>query len=412
MVKSSPCSGSSPRGRGMRKSGACLPVHLRFIPAWAGNAIRSGAEAGRPPVHPRVGGECAVSQLGGAIGDGSSPRGRGMLLPVPRQRQRSQFIPAWAGNACGWCASKAGGAVHPRVGGECGYGKRGVKLFRGSSPRGRGMPRPRRCRPRLCRFIPAWAGNALNDADECDNSHGSSPRGRGMRDKSSRGVTAPRFIPAWAGNAENPTACSRTLPVHPRVGGECGFGVQSHRGCLGSSPRGRGMPARRHGQDSARRFIPAWAGNASRSWSRPWRFSVHPRVGGECDDGGGLLDADAGSSPRGRGMRTEGITGQSPRRFIPAWAGNACLPRRRHYALPVHPRVGGECGDSGASDRAHSGSSPRGRGMRRTGRLPWPRPRFIPAWAGNAKNGTAALASATVHPRVGGECSFFAGPRR
>ena len=51
-----------------------------------------------------------------------------------------------------------------------------------------------------------------------------------------------RFIPAWAGNADARELAHFDHPVHPRVGGE--------RLC----PMGRSIPGVR--------FIPAWAGNA------------------------------------------------------------------------------------------------------------------------------------------------------
>jgi len=50
-------SGSSPRGRGTLLPVDVLPQSSRFIPAWAGNTAHSSAAVGRPAVHPRVGGE-------------------------------------------------------------------------------------------------------------------------------------------------------------------------------------------------------------------------------------------------------------------------------------------------------------------------------------------------------------------
>ena len=89
----------------------------------------------------------------------------------------------------------------------------------------------------------------------------------------------------------------------------------------------------------------------------------------------------------------------------------------------VHPRVGGEHAIHHAANMTKNGSSPRGRGTLNGTSQCTPAPRFIPAWAGNTRDGTPitnkgrfipAWAGNTphnplsaplyaVHPRVGGE---------
>ena len=166
-------------------------------------------------------------------------------------------------------------------------------------------------------------------------STGSSPRGRGTRTVGTVEAFPRRyrFIPARAGNTLGRTPFARmpSSAVHPRAGGE-------HLLCAFSS------------RSACRRFIPARAGNTIRSPPRvDTRRPVHPRAGGEHHHTDGPT-------------RTSGT---------------------------VHPRAGGEhlpwtarCGR-----RKHScGSSPRGRGTRRSFRLSEPAPkvdRFIPARAGN-----------------------------
>ncbi len=49
---------------------------------------------------------------------------------------------------------------------------------------------------------------------------GSSPRERGTRGLEGGQVADGRFIPAWAGNTATVGRISRTIAVHPRVGGE------------------------------------------------------------------------------------------------------------------------------------------------------------------------------------------------
>ena len=70
----------------------------RFIPARAGNGVRSRRSAGTVSVHPRA---CGERALGGAMmptGDGSSPRVRGTVGKLDQRGDNLRFIPARAGN--------------------------------------------------------------------------------------------------------------------------------------------------------------------------------------------------------------------------------------------------------------------------------------------------------------------------
>ncbi len=167
-----------------------------------------------------MGGEHSRTHVAGSLLGGSSPRGRGTpfrTLPRPHDRR---FIPAWAGNTGHDYRRRAGGAVHPRVGGE-----------------------HQRVQP--------W-----------DTHHrGSSPRGRGTQDGRRVFVAFARFIPAWAGNTNQFRTCAAPCSVHPRVGGEHTDSAKRLLQVNGSSPRGRGTPPDQHPQRAPVRFIPAWAGN-------------------------------------------------------------------------------------------------------------------------------------------------------
>ena len=192
-----------------------------------------------------------------------------------------------------------------------------------------------------------------------------------------------RFIPARAGNTAPPPRPPAGLPVHPRAGGEHYACPVTRRRRYGSSPRGRGTRTDERAERFARRFIPARAGNTAPA-ELEGAF-VH------------------GSSPRGRGTPFDSEEGDEQRRFIPARAGNT--GRRgfvaRHDA--VHPRAGGEHQAPVPALLIAPGSSPRGRGTR--ARRPWTAPprRFIPARAGNTRSGSASPTRAPVHPRAGGE---------
>ena len=71
------------------------------------------------------------------------------------------------------------------------------------------------------------------------------------------------------------------------------------------------------------RFIPAYAGNAVLERAQVSRFSVHPRVCGERHRATGMMNDNAGSSPRMRGTHMANEQDRSETRFIPAYAGNA-----------------------------------------------------------------------------------------
>jgi len=238
--------------------------------------------------------------------------------------------------------------------------------------------------------------------------NGSSPRGRGTPSPHPRTHHAPRFIPAWAGNTESDRPHHETSPVHPRVGGEHSAAAKQPPSSPGSSPRGRGTPARVRAVPPSRRFIPAWAGNTPDAGRPQDRQPVHPRVGGEHAGPCQATPSHAGSSPRGRGTRGPGRDRGFHRRFIPAWAGNTCRPVSSRADSPVHPRVGGEHCSGFKVEWEPIGSSPRGRGTRAGLERRLAGPRFIPAWAGNTSIICAPRTVSAVHPRVGGEHSMAA----
>ena len=157
--------GSSPRGRGTPQCRALCKRQLRFIPAWAGNANDTRQPTPPHPVHPRVGGERDDKQLHFIASCGSSPRGRGTLATTQLTAGSGRFIPAWAGNAIRARAAVCFRTVHPRVGGERVQISHQNRSHDGSSPRGRGTQWPFCVIVCSGRFIPAWAGNALIEVE-------------------------------------------------------------------------------------------------------------------------------------------------------------------------------------------------------------------------------------------------------
>ncbi len=148
---------------------------------------------------------------------GSSPRGRGTLLQVAHDLAVQRFIPAWAGNTNPYSITAKSITAHPRVGGEHISRDAAVRHCTGSSPRGRGTRPSRPSRPTV---HPHVGGEHNKRVSTLGKIHGSSPRGRGTRPDRSLPATRLRFIPAWAGNTESSSTASRSVSVHPRVGGE------------------------------------------------------------------------------------------------------------------------------------------------------------------------------------------------
>ena len=152
--------GSSPRMRGTPTRSTGKRSRWRFIPAYAGNATEAATSCLPRPVHPRVCGERPRKRPQTPANAGSSPRMRGTLMRENQSLLPQRFIPAYAGNAIRCVSGCAFQTVHPRVCGERFRLFPRCSLFVGSSPRMRGTP-PKSFRPRRSRrFIPAYAGNA------------------------------------------------------------------------------------------------------------------------------------------------------------------------------------------------------------------------------------------------------------
>ena len=334
---------------------------------------------------------------------GSSPRVRGTAVFMALAAIGGRFIPACAGNSAAARAAQAEAAVHPRVCGEQRSARSRTRSTSGSSPRVRGTVPSMRTFPGRARFIPACAGNRRLFVTSrysisvhprvCGEQsrrikldvgvYGSSPRVRGTVLRSQCGKPQSRFIPACAGNRTR--SCGQFPPraVHPRVCGEQSIWRQILSKSIGSSPRVRGTGAISHHRDVPSRFIPACAGNSALSKRSGVPISVHPRVCGEQQFTPPSRAIHAGSSPRVRGTGRPARHSKQFHRFIPACAGNSVKPARMARSMAVHPRVCGEQRVQQISSGADFGSSPRVRGTGDPfGRLALI-VRFIPACAGN-----------------------------
>ncbi len=171
--------------------------------------------------------------------------------------------------------------------------------------------------------------------------------------------------------------------VHPRRRGEhvCPPGRVNVE--PGSSPQARGTQRGGITPVINQRFIPAGAGNTSRSPARGRIKPVHPRRRGEHGYRSGPAVYHVGSSPQARGTRLACCVPHLYQRFIPAGAGNTNADVTKNVLAAVHPRRRGEHSDPASNTLKFDGSSPQARGTLDASRLFSANHRFIPAGAGN-----------------------------
>ena len=174
---------------------------------------------------------------------------------------------------------------------------------------------------------------------------------------------------------------------------------------IGSSPRGRGKRSQALEVGPRGRLIPAWAGKTHCSPPRGPAHAAHPRVGGENITPRVEVRLYSGSSPRGRGKLRLYSFEHMQTGLIPAWAGKTTLDDLGTRGVQAHPRVGGENQCRTPAYGRRDGSSPRGRGKQSHMSTILPPPRLIPAWAGKTGNPRPRARAAPAHPRVGGENS-------
>ena len=171
---------------------------------------------------------------------------------------------------------------------------------------------------------PRRRGEHTLDVTGDDATIGSSPQARGTLILPAFTSTSTRFIPAGAGNTLQQNSQRSSRPVHPRRRGEHSPFLPLPVRNAGSSPQARGTPRTLEPCRSFWRFIPAGAGNTSHIVTLEGATTVHPRRRGEHNGSKSRTTRIAGSSPQARGT----------------------LVHLRTYRLysAVHPRRRGEHG--------------------------------------------------------------------
>ena len=216
---------------------------------------------------------------------------------------------------------------------------------------------------------------------------GLSPLARGTRPQTEREEEITRFIPAGAGNTYEIRPLTVVCAVYPRWRGEHAAADVNGDMNNGLSPLARGTPGRCYCRSKPSRFIPAGAGNTSKSSSVARLLAVYPRWRGEHVRYHLIIRQLIGLSPLARGTRGHAPYQSSGYRFIPAGAGNTSTVRAWPSSTSVYPRWRGE----------HVGNG---------GRISIDQ-RFIPAGAGNTTASYCCLIPCSVYPRWRGEHLFL-----
>ena len=295
--------GSSPHMRGTHLVRMTQADHVRFIPAYAGNARAACSVSRRCSVHPRMRGERMRCNTLMMSPPGSSPHARGTLLFVDSTGPAVRFIPACAGNARITPVLLSLTTVHPRMRGERILRGKKDATFIGSSPHARGTLCTLRV-PGLGQTVhPRMRGERPSSRQSITPPAGSSPHARGTQVRILLKPFQYRFIPACAGNAMILIDSIGNLAVHPRMRGERYDLTHDIKGTTGSSPHARGT------RSCVIRLLDG--------------RSVHPRMRGERNRAAVGGRRGLGSSPHARGTLWDGRLSGEADRFIPACAGNA-----------------------------------------------------------------------------------------
>ena len=153
-------------------------MHIRLIPARAGNTTRASPSLVPSSAHPRSRGEHQLLDLCRSRNYGSSPLARGTLIALIGSVLVLRLIPARAGNTPGLSPPRRQWSAHPRSRGEHVLLKSGSVFDSGSSPLARGTRHVGFRVGRDTRLIPARAGNTFH-ASQNEILSAAHPRSRG-----------------------------------------------------------------------------------------------------------------------------------------------------------------------------------------------------------------------------------------
>ena len=109
---------TTPRMRGLLQPAFCVPLPVRYNPAYAGTTHRTPSGHHRTPIQPRVCGDYLPSSLISLICRDTTPRMRGLLFLLLLLAFPFRYNPAYAGTTCMSPCISLIVAIQPRVCGD------------------------------------------------------------------------------------------------------------------------------------------------------------------------------------------------------------------------------------------------------------------------------------------------------
>ena len=231
---------------------------------------------------------------------------------------------------------------------------------------------------------------------------GLSPPTRGNLCESSSLLTARRSIPAHAGEPASSSPNTTAAAVYPRPRGGTDGAIENNKISDGLSPPTRGNRVRAPAGTSRRRSIPAHAGEPSSCDTCRSRWAVYPRPRGGTSVDNSLNRMREGLSPPTRGNPPLGETAPPPARSIPAHAGEPSAPRPAVAQREVYPRPRGGTAFRRGRDSSAGGLSPPTRGNLHVADAALRVWRSIPAHAGEPTSTIPPRILGRVYPRPRG----------
>ena len=293
-------SGLSPRARGKHSHRASAPLCKRPIPACAGETSPSRREERRYWAYPRVRGGNRTHSPPRWTQSGLSPRARGKHSHRASAPLCKRPIPACAGETQPAFVPMAGMRAYPRVRGGNSFTMGRFGSRSGLSPRARGKRLRRGSQPHRPGPIPACAGETkatveqlvaaqayprVRGGNPCELliancAEGLSPRARGKRHPPRAGGVDGGPIPACAGETLASGGTPSQGGAYPRVRGGNAIAVFPSALVRGLSPRARGKRGSGYTGDVQYGPIPACAGETRQRWHAGSRAQAYPRVRG------------------------------------------------------------------------------------------------------------------------------------
>ena len=292
---------SSPHARGKPLLICSARRAMRLIPACAGKTRNVDTNRIQLVAHPRMRGENGAIKTGLRSARGSSPHARGKRTGGVGDEPRRGLIPACAGKTGRACVLALVVRAHPRMRGENLLEPAGVIAADGSSPHARGK-------------LLGWVGHQHLDG----------------------------LIPACAGKTHRVMLSAKLAWAHPRMRGENSALCLPSAAGWGSSPHARGKQRIMLTLGSGLGLIPACAGKTQTVARRGRNDGAHPRMRGENIATLPLPAPLLGSSPHARGKRCRTPGLQVPTGLIPACAGKTLRSEPFHRFHRAHPRMRGE----------------------------------------------------------------------